>query len=72
MPRVTSEPVDRVHVHLYTEDIQFIRDTYGGQGNIGFNAAVRSMVRRICKELRAKRDEAARPVEMGGQIGERL
>lgn len=62
MPRSTDEPTERVHCHLYRADLEFIRSHFGGLGNIGQNAAIRGMVRRVVSGLRAKAGEHARAV----------
>ena len=47
-----NEPLERVHVVLFSEDIQKIRALYGA--NPGFSRAIRSMVRSFLKRLDEK------------------
>ncbi len=52
MAERTNEPLERVHVVLYSEDIKKIRALYGE--NPGFSKAVRSMIRSFMKRLDEK------------------
>ena len=52
MPKKTDEPVTRVHVLLYSEDIEKLHALY--DRTQGFSAAVRMMVRLCLRKVEAK------------------
>lgn len=62
MPRSSDEPTSRIHLHIFTSDLEFIKAHYGTQGNIGQNAAMRMMIRRVVNLLKAEQAKSAQPV----------
>ena len=52
MPRREIAPIKRTHVWLFSDDLEWLRDTYGDK--IGVNKAVRSIVRAFRQKVEAK------------------
>jgi len=49
LPKLETEPLDRVHLWLYTDDIEWVRRHYSQ--TIGFSAAIRKMIRQFRLQL---------------------
>ena len=54
----------RIHLNLYEEDVQFLRQRYGDA--VGISGAVRAIVRDKIKQLQRKAESVATPI--GGEI----
>ncbi len=52
MPRIESEPCERMHVLLYTTDAARLKELYAD--NVGVSKAVRSIIRMYLKRLEEK------------------
>lgn len=55
MPRRESSPITRAHVWLFVDDLNWLRETYGG--TIGIARAVRTIVRAFRQKVEAKAQE---------------
>jgi hypothetical protein len=52
MPKREKSKIERIHVWLYAEDVEFLKDTYGR--TIGVAKAVRTIVNGFHKRVREK------------------
>ena len=63
MPKITEEPVQRIHVLLFASDVEFLKEKYGESP--GLAPAVRAIVRKFTKNARValERLEEKQPAE---------
>ena len=60
MPRLTSEPVSRVHVLLFERDLTIQQQRYGAKPGVG--PAVRMIVRKFLKSLESRQAPSPTPM----------
>ncbi len=49
MPRKVDEDITRLHVNLYTSDLEWLRSVYGE--NVGMGSAIRTIIRNNIKRV---------------------
>lgn len=64
MPRQENERTIRVHIHIFQDDWEFIRQYFAGPDMPSPSAAVRTIVRAYLRNLRTKVEQTARPVAL--------
>lgn len=64
MPRTAEEATTRIHLHVFSSDLEYVRAMFGGAGNIGQNAAMRMMIRSSVRGLREKAQAKARALQL--------
>lgn len=66
MPRQEDEPIERIHIYLYSSDLEWLRSNYRREESVGVGKAVRTIVRNSVKrmqELQASRHNPIRPLD---------
>ena len=66
MPRQEDEPIERIHINLFSSDLEWLRANYRREESVGVGKAVRTIVRNSVKrmqELQATRQRGIRPLE---------
>lgn len=61
MPKITDEPLEAIQLRLFKNDLDTLREYYGT--TVGYNEAIRTIVRTYVRNLRAKADKAIDDVE---------
>jgi hypothetical protein len=66
VPRQEDEPIERIHINLYSSDLEWLRQNYRREESVGVGKAVRTIVRNSVKrmqELQASRFHPIRPLD---------
>jgi len=66
MPRQEDEPIERIHINLFSADLEWLRANYRREESVGVGKAVRTIVRNSVKrmqELQASRQKPIRPLD---------
>ena len=66
MPRQEDEPIERIHINLFSADLEWLRANYRREESVGVGKAVRTIVRNSVKrmqDLQAARQRSIRPLE---------
>jgi hypothetical protein len=68
MPRQEDEPIERIHINLFSADLEWLRANYRREESVGVGKAVRTIVRNSVKrmqDLQASRHQHIKPLEDG-------
>ena len=49
-----NESLTRLHFHIYTSDLEVLRETYGN--SIGVSMAIRSIIRQFLEQLKLRQE----------------
>jgi predicted HTH domain antitoxin len=66
MPRQEDEPIERIHINLFSTDLEWLRSNYRREESVGVGKAVRTIVRNSVKrmqDLQASRQKPIRPLD---------
>jgi predicted HTH domain antitoxin len=66
MPRQEDEPIERIHINLFSADLEWLRSNYRREESVGVGKAVRTIVRNSVKrmqDLQASRQKPIRPLD---------
>lgn len=63
MPKRESEPLERVHLTLFSSDLAWLRTHYG-ENQLGISKAVRAMIRSTIKKMEEKLAAKRQPVHL--------
>lgn len=67
MPRKEDEPIIRLHVNLFEEDVDWLRQMYGQEHSVGMGKAIRRMVRNSIKRMKEIQAAKSRAIEPLGE-----
>lgn len=63
MPKRESEPLERVHLTLFSSDLEWLRLHYG-DNQLGISKAVRAMIRGTIKKMEEKLAKSRTPLHL--------
>lgn len=63
MPRKVDEPITRLHINLFSSDLEWLQEKYGKDSTgVGVGAAIRFILRNNIKRAQELMDSKKRPI----------
>jgi hypothetical protein len=62
MPRQEDEPIERIHINLFSADLEWLRANYRREESVGVGKAVRTIVRNSVKRMQELQASRHRPI----------